>query len=73
MHEYHIIKTLVDGVLEKNGDKKIKSITIGVGELSGFDTETVKMYMETLSENTILENGYLSTICGKIFSFLKWI
>jgi len=60
MHEYHIIKTLVDDILAKNSGKaakKIKSITVAIGELSGFDAETVKMYFSTLSENTILQDA----------------
>ncbi|MBU1913053.1 MAG: hydrogenase maturation nickel metallochaperone HypA [Candidatus Omnitrophica bacterium] len=80
MHEYHIVEGMVKQILEKakNSDaKKITSVTLILGELSGLQEESIRMYFNNLSKENILEGAKLiikpvksklkCKDCGEIF------
>jgi hydrogenase nickel incorporation protein HypA/HybF len=62
MHEFPIVLEvirLVNEEAEQKGIKKIKTITIVVGELSAVMSESVQLYFELLSEGTPCESAKL--------------
>ena len=84
MHEYHIVEGVVKQILEKakaSNAKKITSITLVLGELTGFQEESIRVYFENLSKGNILEGAKLIVKpvksklkckdCGAIFEHEK--
>lgn len=62
MHELAITQSMIDIVLEqaeKAGAKRIKTINLVIGELSGFVEESVKFYFGFLAKDTIAEEAEL--------------
>ena len=62
MHELAITQSMLDIVLqqaEKAGAKKVESINLVIGELTGFVEECVKFYFEFLAKDTIAEGANL--------------
>src|SRR3989338_7262924 len=58
MHEYHIVESMVKEILEKarNSDaKKITSVTLVLGDIVGFQEESIRVYFDNLSKGTMLE------------------
>ena len=84
MHEYHIVEGVVKQILEKakNSEaKKITSVTLILGELSGLQEESIRMYFSNLSKENLLEGAELIVKpvksklkcqdCGAIFEHEK--
>ena len=84
MHEYHIVERIVNEILKKakaSGAKKITSVTLVLGELSGLGEESIRVYFENLSKENILEGAALvikseksklkCEACGDIFERSK--
>ena len=80
MHELPVTQNIFDIVNEealKNGAKKVKEIKLVVGEFTGIIDESVQMYFDMLSKNTIQEGAklifkrikaqFLCTKCNKHF------
>jgi len=80
MHEYHIVESIVKQILEKaktSGAKKITCVTLILGELSGLQEESIRVYFDTLSKDNMLEGAKLiikpvksklkCNACGTIF------
>ncbi len=62
MHEYHIVEGMVKQILEKaknSNAKKVTSVTLILGELSGLQEESIMAYFENLSKNNMLEGAKL--------------
>lgn len=60
MHEYHIVDGIVKQAIEtakNNGAKKVTRITLVMGELSGLQESSVRLYFENLSKGTLLEGA----------------
>ena len=71
MHEYHIVEGIVKQALEAaraNGALKVTSITLRVGELSGLEEDSIRLYFEDLSRGTILESAEIvvNTVRAKL-------
>ena len=65
MHELSITQSMIEIVLEqaeKAGARKIKTINLVIGELSGFVEESVKFYFGFLSKDTIAEGAELNFV-----------
>lgn len=62
MHEATVAKNiieLIEAEISKSKYKKIYSIKLRIGELSGIYPESLEYYFQELSKNTILENTKL--------------
>ena len=62
MHEYHIVEGMVKQILEKAKDsnaKKITSVTLILGEFSGLQEESIRIYFDNLFKDNILEGAKL--------------
>ena len=62
MHEYHIVESIVKQILEKakaSGAKKITGVTLVMGELSGLQEESIRVYFDNLSKENLLEGAKL--------------
>ncbi len=62
MHEYHIVESIVKEALKKAESfkaKKITSVTLVMGELSGLQEESVRMYFNNLAKENLLEGAKL--------------
>lgn len=84
MHEYGVTQSIIDTVVEeakKNNVKKIKFITLVIGELSSIVDESVQMYFDVLSQGTQAEGAQLTfrrvkaqlqcRKCERIFEMVK--
>ena len=84
MHEYHIVEGIVKQILEKaknSGAKKITGVTLVMGELSGLQEESIRVYFDNLAKENILEGAKLTVKtaksklkcqdCGTIFEHEK--
>ncbi|PIV39638.1 MAG: hydrogenase maturation nickel metallochaperone HypA [Candidatus Omnitrophica bacterium CG02_land_8_20_14_3_00__42_8] len=84
MHEYHIVEGVVKQILEKaksSDAKKITTVTLVLGELSGLQEESIRVYFENLSKDNILAGAKLIVKpvksklkckdCGTIFEHEK--
>ena len=63
MHELAITQSMLDIVLERakeNGAKKVGTINLVIGELSGFVEESVRFYFDFLAKDTIAEGAALN-------------
>jgi Zn finger protein HypA/HybF involved in hydrogenase expression len=57
MHEYHVIEPMVKEILKTAVDRKavkVVKVTLVMGDKTGFDEGSVKLYFETLGEGTLL-------------------
>jgi hydrogenase nickel incorporation protein HypA/HybF len=81
MHEMAITRSMVDLVLdeaEKAGSKRIKSINVILGEMSGVVDRSVQFYFDEMSKGTLAEGAELvfknvpnqarCRKCGNVFS-----
>jgi hydrogenase nickel incorporation protein HypA/HybF len=62
MHEYHMVKKLVDDALAlttKAGLKNVSKIVIALGQASGLEEGAVELYFEQICQGTILERAAL--------------
>ncbi|HAZ09494.1 MAG: hydrogenase maturation nickel metallochaperone HypA [Omnitrophica bacterium GWA2_41_15] len=62
MHEYHIVEGVVKQILEKaknSNAKKITSVTLILGELSGLQEESIRTYFDNLAKENLLEGARL--------------
>ena len=62
MHEYHIVEGVVKQILEKaknSNAEKITSVTLILGELSGLQEESIRIYFDNLAKENILEGAKL--------------
>jgi hydrogenase nickel incorporation protein HypA/HybF len=60
MHELAITQSLFDIVLkqaEKEKAKKVESITLVIGEMTGVVIDSVQFYIDLMSKNTIAEGA----------------
>jgi len=84
MHEYHIVEGIVKQILEKakaSNAKKITIVTLVLGELSGLQEESIRVYFDNLSKDNMLEGAELIVKpvksklkckdCGSIFEHEK--
>ena len=84
MHEYHIVEGVVKQILEKaksSNAKKITSVTLILGELSGLQEESIRIYFDNLAKENLLEGARLiikpaksklkCKDCGAIFEHEK--
>jgi len=84
MHEYHIVEGVVKQILEKaknSNAKKITCVTLIMGELSGLQEESIRVYFDNLSKDNILKSAELiiklvksklkCKDCGTIFEHEK--
>ena len=84
MHEYHIVEGIIKQILEKaksSNAKKITSVTLILGELSGFKEDSIRIYFDNLAKENILEGARLviksaksnlkCQSCGRIFEHQK--
>jgi len=63
MHELSVTQSLLNIALEeakKNNAKKIKKITLVVGDLTSIMDDSVQFYFDILSKSTIAEGAVLS-------------
>lgn len=57
MHEYHVIEPMVKEILKTAADRKavkVVKVTLAMGDKTGFDEGSVKLYFETMGEGTLL-------------------
>lgn len=62
MHELSVTENMVDMVLnevENRNIKKVTTINLVIGELTGFVNDSIKFYFDILSENTPLQGAEL--------------
>lgn len=62
MHEYHAVENVVKQAAEaarKNGALSVTRVALVVGELSGFEESSVRLYFENISKGTAAENAEL--------------
>ena len=84
MHEYHIVEGVGKQILEKaktSNAKKITSVTLVLGEFSGLQEESIRIYFDNLAKENILEGAKLiikpaksklrCEDCGAIFEHEK--
>lgn len=84
MHEHHIVESVVNQILDKaraSGAKKITGVTLILGELSGLQEESIRVYFDNLSKDNMLEGANLiikpvksklkCNVCGTIFEHEK--
>jgi hydrogenase nickel incorporation protein HypA/HybF len=63
MHELSVAKSILDSALhhaEKNGFKRILSIHLRIGRLSGIEVESLRFCFEVLSGETIARSADLA-------------
>ena len=64
MHEYAVTKSILATVLEearKQGAKRVLEIRLEIGELSSFEEDSIKLYFEQLSMDTIAHGAKIVT------------
>jgi hydrogenase nickel incorporation protein HypA/HybF len=84
MHEHHQVQRLVaeaQKLAEEKKAKKVKRVTILVGELLGFNEGSIRLYWEQFSAQTPVEGAELTVEfsaiklkcpkCGKVFDKKK--
>ena len=62
MHEYHIIENVVKQAVEaagKSGASGITRVELAVGELSGLEESSIRLYFDDLSKGTLAEKAEL--------------
>jgi hydrogenase nickel insertion protein HypA len=59
MHEHHAVQNLVNQAVEKADTKKVIKVCFGLGELVGFDDESISLYFEQMKSGTPLEDAEL--------------
>ncbi|MDP8299774.1 MAG: hydrogenase maturation nickel metallochaperone HypA [Candidatus Tantalella remota] len=62
MHEYHIVEAVVKQAVlaaESNNAAKITRIALVMGELSGLEEGSIRLYFEDLTKGTLAENAEL--------------
>lgn len=62
MHEFSITQDMINVVIEqaeKRGARKVKRVSLALGELSSVTEESVSFYFEALSKGTIAEGAEL--------------
>ncbi len=57
MHENHAVQNLVNQAIEKAGTKRVTKVCFGLGELVGFDDESISLYFEQMTSGTLLEGA----------------
>jgi len=63
MHDYHLIKALLDGIIKKVGShetlERVVSLTIRLGKMKMVSPENFRQVFEDLSRDTICEGAQL--------------
>ncbi|MDP2913048.1 MAG: hydrogenase maturation nickel metallochaperone HypA [Candidatus Omnitrophota bacterium] len=62
MHEYHAVEYAVKQAIEKamaNNAFRISRVNLVIGERLGFEESSIRLYFETISENTIAAGAQL--------------
>lgn len=57
MHEYHVIEPMIKEILQTAAERKaarIVKVNLALGDKTGFDEGSVRLYFETLGEGTLL-------------------
>ena len=80
MHEFPITQQIIKKASEaaqKNNAEKVESITIVVGDYSGYISDSIQMYFDVIAEGTSCEGAKLTIIrvkpklkcdvCGELF------
>ena len=63
MHERHQVEHLISHIQDyatQNQIKKVTALTVAMGDLLGFDEQSVRLYFETLGEGTVLEDAKIA-------------
>ena len=63
MHEFHLVEGIVKQVLAKaqnSAAKKVTKVALVIGELSGLDPDSIRLYFEEITRGTIVEGAPLS-------------
>lgn len=63
MHEYAVTQSLLETALEyagKNDAKRVISLNLVIGELSGIIDESVQFYWDVISEDSICQKAKLN-------------
>jgi hydrogenase nickel incorporation protein HypA/HybF len=81
VHEFHIVEALFKKAVaeaEKKKALRVKELNLCVGEHSGLEEGAVRMFLETLAQNSVLENARIvitkipsqlnCRTCGKNFT-----
>ena len=85
MHEYSIVKSIITTAAEeasKRGARKIRRISLVVGELTGYVNESLEFYFTILAKGTPAQDAKLvlkrvkprlkCAKCGKLFPYKGW-
>jgi hydrogenase nickel incorporation protein HypA/HybF len=62
MHEYHIVENVVKqatGVADERGASRITRVRLAVGELSGLEESSIRLYFDEISKGTLAEGAEL--------------
>jgi hydrogenase nickel incorporation protein HypA/HybF len=63
MHEYHLVESIVKQVIENalsNHASRVTKVNLMMGELSGLEESSVRLYFGNISKGTIAEGAELS-------------
>lgn len=63
MHEYHIVEGIVRQVVEaakKNNAVRVTRVNLAMGESSGMEESSVRMYFDQISKGTTAEGAELT-------------
>lgn len=63
MHEFHIIEAIVKQVIDSAKDNRASKVTkanLVMGEFSGFEESSIRLYFENISSGTLLEGAQLN-------------
>ena len=84
MHELPVVEEMINALDEESGAKhisRIKEIHLEIGELSSYESSSIQMYFDIMSEGHTCEGARLSfevkkamlkcTKCGSIFEHEK--
>ncbi|HEY6740542.1 MAG TPA: hydrogenase maturation nickel metallochaperone HypA [Actinopolymorphaceae bacterium] len=62
MHELAITESLVEAVLERCGDARVRTVRLEIGELAGVVPDAVRFCFELVSANTSLADARLDIV-----------
>jgi hydrogenase nickel incorporation protein HypA/HybF len=62
MHEYHIVEGILAQIIQtakNNHAAKVSKVSLVMGELSGFEDSSIRLYFDNLSQGTIVQGAEL--------------
>ena len=76
MHEYPLARRIIE-ICAERGAKKVKTVTLVVGEASGIVADAIRLYFDIISKGTVCENAKIAVetikpmlrcgACGRLF------